>query len=348
MGIRRIELLRYFAIFLLAAGLLAACQSAATLEPAAVAETTTTPVATAPVTPAAAPPTFTPAPTLPPPPTATPIAVVEQATATPVPATPSSTPESEPEPTPAAEESAEIATVEPLCRTLDQIDGTPRNRDLAPGPWPRGGAWDSEVYAGNGGGYSMIHLGFDVEGNDLYLEEILDILDKYNVKTTMFVLGSWAAFQPYWLEEFVARGHELANHSWTHGRMGEMEPDAVATELTMTEELVQTITGQSTKPWLRPPYGSRSPESVQAAFDNGYTTVVWTSSTDDWRVEYGVEEMCNALMEGAYPGSILYTHNHRPEIPEVIDRFIADMIDQGYTFVPLSVILSDNPAQFVR
>lgn len=280
----------------------------------------------------AEPATFTPAPT----PTA-----VATLTATPVPTV-----------TPTALSATEVVvednSAESACRPLDQLAAGGRNRNIVAGPWLRPPAWNGEVHSGNGAGLSLIHLGFDVEGPTGQLPVILDILDKYNVKTTMFILGSWAEASPEWVAEFVARGHEVANHSYTHGNLGDMSADAVIGELERTENIVQQIVGQSTKPWLRPPFGSRSPESIQAAFDAGYTTVIWTSSTDDWRPEYTADDMCNALMEGGYPGAILYTHSYRPEIPEVTERFIAEMIDRGYTFVPLSVMMASDPAQFVE
>lgn len=289
--------------------------------------------------------------------------LAEPATFTPAPTpTQAATPTSAPSPTPAPIETPtteaalepEIeATTEPdsaesACRSLDQLTDIGRNRNIVSGPWPRPPAWNGELHSGTGAGLSLIHLGFDVEGPTTQLTTLLDILDKYNIKTTMFILGSWAEASPEWVTEFVARGHEVANHSYTHSNLGEMSAEAVIGELERTEQIVQQIVGQSTKPWLRPPFGSRSPESIQAAFDAGYTTVIWTSSTDDWRPEYTADDMCNALMEGAYPGAILYTHSYRPEIPEVTERFIAEMIDRGYTFVPLSVMMAGDPAQFIE
>ena len=109
-----------------------------------------------------------------------------------------------------------------------------------------------------------------------------------------------------------------------HSNLGEMSAEAVIGELERTEQIVQQIVGQSTKPWLRPPFGSRSPESIQAALmpdirpSSGRAALM----TGDRNTPPMI--CCNALMEGAYPGAILYTHSYRPEIPEVTERFIAE------------------------
>jgi peptidoglycan/xylan/chitin deacetylase (PgdA/CDA1 family) len=341
--------LKFILLVFFSSVILIGCNSA---EPIAPEPAATTIVAALPATATALPPTAVPG--LAEPPTLTPVpTLAAPPTATPLPEPTAA----EEEPTPVAEATAlpeeengdgEEDSAETGCRPLDELTHVGQNRNITPAPWPKPAAWAGELYYTNASGPSLIHLGFDVEGNVDELDEILDILDRYNVKTTMFVLGSWASTRPEWLLEFEARGHEFANHSWTHGNLGDMTPEEVVSELNLTEELVQQVTGQTTKPWLRPPFGSRSPESMQAAYDLGYTTVVWSSSTDDWRQEYTEDDMCRSLLDGSYPGGILYTHSYRPEIPAVIERYIAEMIDRGYTFVPMSVLMAENPASFIE
>lgn len=287
-------------------------------------------------TPAPAPPTLTSAPTDIPP----------TATAT---AEPTATFTPEPEPT-ATEIPTEEPTAEPVvegnCLPRSAIADTVSPFAVVDGPWPRGSAQAIEIYTGNTSP-KLIHIGFDVEGSPEPLAEILDILDRHNVKTTMFILGAWADAYPEWVQEFAARGHEFANHTRTHGNLGDMTYHDVQAELNYVEALVQRLTNQTTKPWLRPPFGSRSDVSIQASADAGWTTIVWSGSPDDWRAEYGVEEMCRTLLDTSYPGGILYSHTGRPEMPEVLDRYIGTLQAQGYTFVPLSVIMSSNPSAYL-
>ena len=287
----------------------------------------TNPPATA--TPLPAPPTFTPAPTK--------IRPTH---------TPTSVPTAEPTLAPTSVPTPTVNAVLGNCLPRDTIQNTQSPYAVTAAPWPRGNARAVEIYTGNVGP-KLIHVGFDVEGDPSNLPEILDILDRHNVKATMFILGSWADTYPQWIPEFVARGHELANHTWTHGNMDEMSYETVQAELNRTEALVQKLVGQTTKPWLRPPFGARNETSIQASADAGWTTIVWSGSPDDWRTEYGVEEMCNTLLETSYPGGIIYMHPWRPEMPEVLDRYIGTLQTQGYTFVPLSVLMSSDPSTYL-
>ena len=285
-------------------------------------------------------------PTLPSPPTFTPQPTQEQPpTATPMPteaAVPTDEPSATPEPTAAIEE-----VFVDGCRSLEQLEAIRPNYTVPAAMWPKQGAWTNEVYNGIGGDLKLIHFGFDVEGSPAYLGELLDVLDRRGVKTTMFILGSWAESYPDWIRAFNERGHEFANHTYTHGNLREMDAETIKDELERTEAVVQRLTGQTSKPWFRPPFGSRSELSIQTAYENGYTTVIWSGSSEDWRQDTTEDIMCKTLLDGAYPGGILYSHTGRVEIPAVVDRFIGEMQSQGYTFVPLSVLMSNNPAAYL-
>ena len=272
----------------------------------------------------AAPATFTPLPTLAAVPTATPLPPVAAS------------------PTPTAAIETATPASEFACPSLSDVADARPSFTMAPRLWPRADVGAGEIYSGYSGAPSLIHLGFDVEGSAEPVIAILDVLDKHQVKTTMFILGSWADVHPDLVREIAARGHEIASHGWSHASFTELTTDEIIAELNRTETLLFELTGQSTKPWVRPPYGARSAESIAAVYAAGWTTVIWSGSTEDWRVENGEDEMCETLQQGVFPGAILYTHSARPEIPNVIDRFIGNLHKKGYTFVPLSVMLGDN------
>ena len=272
------------------------------------------------------------------------------------PATPTAIPTVElPEPT---ETVAPTTTIEPTltveaeptleggCRPLDQTLQY-KNPFVVTENLPPHTALSTEVIGGFSNGLKIIHLGFDVEGSAEVMGPLLEVLDRRQVKATMFILGSWAEIYPNWVTEMGLRGHEFANHTWSHGNIVMMDAATVKKELADTEAIVQRLTGKSTKPFMRPPFGSRSAVSIQAAFEEGYSTIIWTGSTEDWREGATAETMCRTLLLGSFPGGILYSHTWHPEMPETIDRYIGELQAQGYTFVPMSVIMSGNPQDYL-
>lgn len=64
-----------------------------------------------------------------------------------------------------------------------------------------------------------VYLTFD-DGPSIYTEEILDILDEYNIKATFFVLGKEDEESRKLLQDIVDRGHTLGMHSYSHSYEG--------------------------------------------------------------------------------------------------------------------------------
>ena len=289
-------------------------------------------------------------PTLPPPPI-----TISEPTAAPT-VLPTNTPAPTSTSTPTSTSAPILATFTPLanprnpqhCRSLDQLEGVRSPYTVIGSDWPRpSSAEPVELFTGYNNEYKMIHLGFDVENSAEPVEEILDVLDRRGVKTTMFILGSWAEKNPELVKEMARRGHEFANHAYSHQNLHNLSEEVVQTELEQTETIVQQLVGKTTKPWLRPPFGARSKATVKAAMEAGWTTLIWSGSTEDWRAGSTAEIMCTRLLYAVEPGSILYAHTNNPRIPDVIDRFIGEMQARGYTFVPISVILSADHANYL-
>lgn len=336
--------MRSWRVWLLVIGLLAGCgtRNVPVTPPTpllptrmAVAELPATPSMTpeATITPPAAP--------IPLPSRASPIAAMAAATAaataTAVP-TPSPTllpPTPEPVAAPTCRDAALLALVQPQWVVKE-------------GPWPRPAAVSGLLGRAPARDLQLLHLGFDVEGDPYFVGDLLDVLDRRQVKTTFFVLGSWADTYPDWVQEMARRGHEMATHGYTHRDMSALTAEQVSWELRQTETAVSTLTGQSTKPWLRPPFGLYSDESAQAAYAAGYTTVIWSGSSNDWRSGMDATKMCETLRQYAMPGAILYTHTNRGDIVEAVDRFLAEEQLHGFTFVPLSVLMADDPAAWLE
>lgn len=80
------------------------------------------------------------------------------------------------------------------------------------------GAEASEPVAEESSGQEEIHkvyLTFD-DGPSIYTDDILDILDSYNVKATFFVVGKEGTDAEEALQRIVAEGHTLGMHSYSH------------------------------------------------------------------------------------------------------------------------------------
>ncbi len=58
---------------------------------------------------------------------------------------------------------------------------------------------------------------FDDGPNPAITPKLLDLLDRYNAKATFFVIGRYVRECPELVQETVARGHEIGNHTEIRG-----------------------------------------------------------------------------------------------------------------------------------
>jgi peptidoglycan/xylan/chitin deacetylase (PgdA/CDA1 family) len=258
------------------------------------------------------------------------------------------TPTSEPTATAAATATATLApTSTPTPAPTDTPPPVPTETPTpTPTPEPatdRPPASPDIIYIGQpyaADGSPQVNLSFDVQGDPGQLYKILDILDQYGVRTTFFMQGEWMQQYPEATQEIARRGHELGNHSWTHQDFKPLSAEEVTKELEDTEALVLELTGQTTRPFFRPPFGSRSDVSVKTAYDLGWSTIIWTYGADEWREGATAQTIYENVYGNAAPGALYYTHTDRQIIIDALPRVIEAFLADGYKLVTAEEILA--------
>ena len=90
---------------------------------------------------------------------------------------------------------------------------------------------DGVVFSGSVSSGKRIALTFDDGPHPTKTKEILDILDKYDVKATFFIIGVNAERYPEIIADEAARRHELANHSYSHKNLSKICDDKIKEEI---------------------------------------------------------------------------------------------------------------------
>jgi peptidoglycan/xylan/chitin deacetylase (PgdA/CDA1 family) len=89
----------------------------------------------------------------------------------------------------------------------------------------------------------MLAITFDAANAEGNTREIMDILERYNAKATFFVIGRFAENHPELCAELIARGHELASHSYDHPDMLTINEQEAYRNLLRTDELIRGYNG---------------------------------------------------------------------------------------------------------
>jgi peptidoglycan/xylan/chitin deacetylase (PgdA/CDA1 family) len=179
-----------------------------------------------------------------------------------------------------------------------------------------------------------VALTFDIEIDDVSLYSILDALDGRGVKGTFFVVGRWVQAFPDAARAIVERGHEIANHSFSHPSFAAISVEAAVAELERTEQIVRATTGATTRPYFRFPYGDAPPATVEALGRQGYHSYFW--SIDDNGMPAWVAQAA-ADPSAAYGGIVLI--HGRADTTAALPGWLDQLIAAGLEPTTLSATL---------
>jgi peptidoglycan-N-acetylglucosamine deacetylase len=164
-----------------------------------------------------------------------------------------------------------------------------------------------------------ITLTFDDGPSEETTPKVLDILKKYHIKATFFIIGENVDGKKSIIKREIAEGHRIGNHTFTHPHLNELKGSAIENEISKTEKLLRPF--QSKNPLLiRFPYGDSSCEAQAIAESKNLRIIGWHVDSCDW--SYG---------DGLPDGSCLF--DNQPEdstltSDELYERFAHD--SQGW------------------
>lgn len=152
-----------------------------------------------------------------------------------------------------------------------------------------------------------VALTFDDGPDPAYTRPILNILDKYGIKATFFMIGEEAERFPELVKEIKAHGHSIANHSMTHPMLTRLSAVRLSYEINQPNVIIKKITGDVPH-CLRPPYGAHNRRVDAAANEQGLTIMMWDISPSDYE-RPPTERLANYVIRRAHPGDIILMHD---------------------------------------
>ena len=187
----------------------------------------------------------------------------------------------------------------------------------------------------------LVSISFDAAWGNEDTQQLIDILGQYNVKATFFVVGEWAEKYPESVKALSDAGHEVMNHSNTHAHYPQLSADEVVADLNACNDKIEAITG--VRPTLvRLPYGDYDDNSINAVRSIGMEPIQWDVDSLDWK-EISAEEITQRVTSKVQPGSIVLFHNAALHTPEALPTTLSTLLQDGYTFVPISQIILCQP-----
>ena len=197
-------------------------------------------------------------------------------------------------------------------------------------------------------------LTFDDGPDETYTPEILNILSKYHVPASFFVVGLQAEKNLPILKRIYKEGHEIGNHTFTHKNIAKISESRADIELKLTRILIESITGHSTI-LFRAPYNADSEPTtmeeiipVALARQQNYLDIGENIDPEDWQVGITADKIVQRVLDGVKQerGNIILLHDAggetRQATVDALPRIIDTLQKQGYTFTNLATLLGKN------
>ena len=171
--------------------------------------------------------------------------------------------------------------------------------------------------------------------------EILDILDRYHVKTTFFLVGFWIDAYPERTIQIAARGHEIGNHSTNHPNMPTLSAEQMAQEIDETQEKITKLTSQ-TPTLFRAPFGDYDNKLMSLLHEKGYEGIQWSIDSLDWK-DIGTDQIVQRVTDDVKSGDIILFHNNSEDVLDFLPIILEKLQGDGFTIVPIGELLLDEP-----
>lgn len=180
---------------------------------------------------------------------------------------------------------------------------------------------------------------FDDGPHVSHTPRLLDMLQRWQIKATFYVIGRNVARLPGIVRRIVNEGHEIANHTWSHPSLSKLGNDAVRMELRRTHDAIVNACGVSPLTY-RPPYGAITASQKQwIAREFGYPTIMWSVDPNDWK-DRNAGIVSSRIVAGARSGSIILAHDIHPTTISAMPSSLPVLAGRGMRFLTVSQLIT--------
>ena len=156
---------------------------------------------------------------------------------------------------------------------------------------------------------------------------VLDLLDKYNIKATFFLVGDNVRKHPEEFKMIVERGHKVGNHTFNHISGLKYLSYNYLANTNKADELIKSKLFRPPHGWMR--WGQ------YMVLSHRYTVVMWDLVTRDYSKRLNGPQVLNIVKKYVRNGSIITFHDSiksEKNLKYALPRAIEWLLEQGYEF----------------
>lgn len=182
-----------------------------------------------------------------------------------------------------------------------------------------------------------IALTFDDGPHPHYTSQLLEVLDRYQIKASFFWLGACVDRNPSLAKDIYQRGHWVGLHGYDHRSFPFLTPEELQQSLLSTQIAIANACqlDRDLICDIRPPNGLFTPQTLQLFKEGNYRPVMWSVVPEDW-VRPGISLVVDRVMAQVCNGSLIVLHDGicgGQDVAAIAADLIPRLLQKGYRFV---------------
>lgn len=174
--------------------------------------------------------------------------------------------------------------------------------------------------------HKVAYLTFDDGPIPEVTPKVLEILQRYNVKATFFMVGENVSKHPEVFQAVQSQGHAIGNHTYNHIKGCKYWTKNYLANIAQADALLHTHL-------FRPPYGRMRCTEKWALHHKGYTIVLWDVLTHDYNKRYSAKRMVAIVRRYVRDGSVINFHDSLrsgDRMLQALPFVIEHLLKEGY------------------
>jgi len=182
---------------------------------------------------------------------------------------------------------------------------------------------------------NTIYLTFDDGPTPEITAQVLEILDKHNIKATFFCIGNNVRKYPEIVQKIISKNHSVGNHTYSHLKGWKTSTKTYISNTEACEIKLNSLFKIQNSKLFRPPYGKITPWQSYKLRKLGYKIIMWDVLSKDYDMTLSPETCYENVVNNVTSGSIIVFHDSikaQKNLFNSLDKTIETLKSKGFNF----------------
>ena len=172
-----------------------------------------------------------------------------------------------------------------------------------------------------------IWITFDDGPNEKVTPYLINVLEKFDIKATFFIIGNQAKKYPELVKLIINNGHKIGNHSFSHLNGFSTNNNKYLEDVEQAKKYIDSDI-------FRPPYGKITPLQIKN-LKKDFKIIMWDIMSWDFKENIYPNKIYKNVIDNVENGSIILFHNNLKSynnLKNSLEIILEKLKDKGYQF----------------